>query len=140
MQEKVLRTNSGLLGNIVGGQYFKLIAEGFGKEGLEMLDLKNWICVISVLGVLACPVFGAIADFEDLILESIECEGSKDADTECECDGFRVAFVMRRMETMHEFYCDTSTIRLDDEMKKAMEKNTANNVVVTIEEGRNAYE
>ena len=65
----MLRTNSGLLGNIVDRQYSKLITEGFGKEGLEMLDLKNWICVISVLGVLACPVFGAIADFEDLALE-----------------------------------------------------------------------
>jgi hypothetical protein len=34
-----------------------------------MLDLKSWICVISVLVGLACPVFGAIADFEDLVLE-----------------------------------------------------------------------
>ena len=34
-----------------------------------MIYLNNWVCVIAVSAVLVSPVFGAIADFEDLALE-----------------------------------------------------------------------
>lgn len=47
-----------------------LIIEGFGKDGVEMIYLNNWMCVIAVSVALVSPVFGAIADFEDLILET----------------------------------------------------------------------
>lgn len=51
---------------------------------------------------------------------------------------WRVAFVMRRCTNMKEFYSDTSTIRLDEEMKEAMKGSIANNG--SKGEGRDAYE
>jgi len=47
-----------------------LIIEGFGKDGMKMIYLNNWMCVIAVSAALFSPVFGAIADFEELILET----------------------------------------------------------------------
>ena len=41
----------------------------------------------------------------------------------------RVTFVMRRCENMKDFYTDTSTIRPDNDMVKAMSKSIANNNV-----------
>ena len=42
---------------------------------------------------------------------------------------YRVAFVMRRLNTVAEFYTDTSTIRLNDDMREAMKGSIANNNV-----------
>lgn len=79
--------------------------------------------------------------FDDLVIESITCESEQSKSGDENESGFRVAFVMRRLETMHEFYVDTSTIRLDDAMKEAMKKSRAkNNSAVAVSEGRNAYE
>eukprot|EP00956_Cyclotella_meneghiniana_P034374 scaffold104136_cov35-Cyclotella_meneghiniana.AAC.2 len=51
---------------------------------------------------------------------------------------YRVAFVMRRCTTIKDFYTDTSTIRLDDEMKEAMKNSIANNNIKG--SGRDAYD
>ena len=51
---------------------------------------------------------------------------------------YRVAFVMRRLNTVAEFYTDTSTIRLNDDMREAMKGSIANNNVKG--GGRGAYE
>ena len=40
---------------------------------------------------------------------------------------YRVAFVMRRCTTVRDFYTDTSTIRLDEDMIEAMKGSIANN-------------
>ena len=60
----------------------------------------------------------------------IEVKGKKSKDTH---DGeetdlrYRVAFVMRWLRNEEEFYTDTSTVRLTDDMKRAMQKSNANN-------------
>ena len=51
---------------------------------------------------------------------------------------YRVAFVMRRCTTVRDFYTDTSTIRLDEDMIEAMKGSIANNNKKG--EGRNANE
>ena len=85
--------------------------------------------------------------FEALTLEHIVTEmggigrkGDIENDESCGTDlRFRVAFVMRTLENVEEFYVDTSTIRLSDEMVKAAEKSNANK---SIDKGmgRNAYD
>lgn len=81
--------------------------------------------------------------FDDLVIESITCESEQSKSGNENESGFRVAFVMRRLEIMHEFTLTPrlSTIRLDVAMKDAMKKSRAkNNSAVTVSEGRNAYE
>ena len=51
-------------------------------------------------------------------------DGKDDDDTDCR---YRIAFVMRWLRNEEEFYTDTSTLRLTDNMKKAMERSMANN-------------
>ena len=51
---------------------------------------------------------------------------------------YRVAFVMRRCTTVRDFYTDTSTIRLDEDMIEAMKGSIVNNNKKG--EGRNANE
>jgi hypothetical protein len=98
----------------------------------------GYLCVLDPLDDILM-VHGV--SFDDLVLEAVVCSDECHNVDENDCTGaFRVAFVMRTLETMHEFYTDTSTIRLDREMKEAMRTSRANNVVVTESEGRNAFE
>ena len=85
--------------------------------------------------------------FEALTLEYIVTErdgidSNSDVENAESCGTdlrFRVAFVMRTLENVQEFYVDTSTIRLSDEMTKAAEKSNANNSM-DAGVGRNAYD
>jgi hypothetical protein len=71
--------------------------------------------------------------FDSLELVAVRERGSTDL-------RHRFAVVMRRCGNVEEFYMDTSTIRLDERILKALEKSTANNSPVKKGEGRNGYD
>jgi len=76
--------------------------------------------------------------FDDLVLESVETreEGGKGNQTD---QPWRVAFVMRMLENVEEYFVDSSFIRPNDNMLEALKTSTANNYVGE-NDGRNAYE
>ena len=94
-------------------------------------DIKNYIrhpCFSFKLGDGYLCVLDPIDDLlmlHGVVWEDLELVGVTAKDG-VKCRN-RVAFVMRRCESMKDFYTDTSTIRLDAEMMKAMETSTANN-------------
>jgi hypothetical protein len=74
--------------------------------------------------------------FDDLTLESVETKQDNNCGTDMR---WRVAFVMRRLENLEEYFVDSSFIHPNDSMLESLKTSTANNYVGE-NEGRNAYE
>jgi hypothetical protein len=75
-----------------------------------------------------------IDPLDDLVSESVETKEENQTDL---C--WRVAFVMRMLENVEEYFVDSSFIRPNDNMLEALKTSTANNNVGE-NDGRNAYE
>jgi hypothetical protein len=74
--------------------------------------------------------------FEDLALDSVETKQDNNCGTDMR---WRVAFVMRRLENVEEYFVKSSFIRPNESMLESLKTSTANNYVGE-NEGRGAYE
>ena len=118
--------------------------KGLGQSKKEYITLKCFAIkcgdgYLTILDPLDDVLGTHGVTFDDLTLESVT-EAEDEEEGGCATDmRWRVAFVMRTLENIEEYFVDSSFIRPNDDMVKALEKSTANNEVKE-NEGRNAYE
>ena len=74
--------------------------------------------------------------FENIALEAVISEDGDQDEKECDLR-HQVAFGMRWLSNEQEFYTDSSTMRLTDEMKEALKTSKANNYFDGIGRGIN---
>ncbi len=105
---------------------------------LESFSIKCGEGHITILDPLDDVLMQHGVMFEDLsLVQVIDTEGRNGNEGETDLR-HRIAFVMRWLGNEEEYYMDTSTIRLNEKMKEAMKKSTANNEFDG--KGRSAYD
>lgn len=77
--------------------------------------------------------------FDDIKLEAVKWKDEKDGDGDYEDLRDRWAFSFRWGKNVQSFFVDTSNIKMNEPMRKALKKSKANNDLRN-GEGRSAYE